>query len=110
MKLNIELFGGRGASSSKIIMTEALKENMRLLNINSNLKQRVPTFTGNKNLDKALANGYRFYRGDDMSRAGGSNYIEVANRLKAEGYKVRVFEDTTRVRGLHNYSILYKRK
>ena len=136
LKLDIQLFGGKGASSSntkkesKTYSSQEIKEKQKELDraiengsyltierkrkeleqmkANYNPKEYVPTFTGSKNLDKALDNGYIFYRRDDLS-SGGRNYKEIANRLKAEGYKVRVFEDATRVRGLHNYSVLYKR-
>ncbi len=74
-----------------------------------NAKAYVPTFKGNKGYEKAISNGYINYRGNDLN-TGGWNYTEIANKLKAEGYKVRVFEDTTRVRGIHNYYVLYKRK
>lgn len=71
------------------------------------LEERITTFTGSKNFDKARENGYMYYSRDDL-RAGGRNYEEIARRLKAEGYKVRVYEEATRVRGMHSYTILYK--
>ena len=102
LKINIQLFGGRGQSSNGKRKTETKKEVEKPL-------RHIGTFTGSKNYDKALENGYIVYRGDDLN-TGGYNYEKVANKLIDEGYKVRVFEGTTRVRGLHDYTIFYKRK
>ncbi len=69
--------------------------------------KEIKTFMGIANYEKAIENNYITYRGEDL-RKGGYNYKEVAERLLEKGYKVRVYEETTRVRGLHNYTILYK--
>ena len=102
LKINIQMFGGRGQNSSgkrKNEKPEVVKKPLR----------HIGTFTGAKNYEKARENGYVPYRGDDLD-IGGFNYVEIANKLLDKDYKVRVFESTTRVRGLHDYTILYKRK
>lgn len=71
------------------------------------MKKEIKTFMGSSNYDKAIENDYITYRGEDLKK-GGYNYEEVARRLLEKGYKVRVYEETTRVRGLHNYTVLYK--
>lgn len=71
------------------------------------METTIKTFRGYNNYEKARENGYTTYHGEDL-KTGGRNYEEIGNKLKEKGYKVRVFEDTTRIRGLHNYTILYK--
>ena len=69
------------------------------------MKMNNPRYLGGKEQDRMIANGWRIMLKESMNESP----EEMFERLSKTYPKVKIYWDTTRVRGLHNYFAMVKR-